>query len=96
MASEPLYSVGTYDWELGRYTPQVGLSVPAFNITLAQLRQAFRELRRMGYECYYNRHGNDSSVLVERTDGASEAEILRGWNRRGGGGVIVNQGGSPS
>lgn len=59
-----------------------------------QLRQAFRELRRMGYECHRYRHGdNDASVLVERTDGATRAEILRGWNRRGGGGVIVNRGG---
>ena len=42
--AEPLYSVGTWDGEKQSYTPD-RLSVPAFNITLAQLRQSLRELR---------------------------------------------------
>lgn len=35
-----LYSVGTWDMDRQAYTPQYGLTVPSFNITLAQLRQA--------------------------------------------------------
>lgn len=39
-----LYSVGTWDPLKQAYTPQRGLSVPSFNITLAQLRVALKEL----------------------------------------------------
>ena len=38
MMNTPLYSVGTWDTDKQAYTPQRGLSVPSFNITLAQLR----------------------------------------------------------
>lgn len=81
----PLYSVGTWDMQTQRYTPQAGLSVPAFNITLAQLRQAVRELRSMGYSAHRRRTAdgdhldNDSSVMIERTDGKSETEIRKNW-----------------
>ncbi len=44
---EPRYSVGTWDSEAQAYTPQVGVTVPSINITLAQLRQAVRDLRRL-------------------------------------------------
>lgn len=63
-AVKPRYSVSTYDWELRKYTPQIGLTVPSVGITLAELRQAMRELRRMGYEC----HRGDTSVYVERLE----------------------------
>lgn len=86
-----LYSVGTYDWEECRYTPQDGLSVPSINVPLATVRQIFRELRECGYSCHryreVTRYGdvrydcNDSNVLVERTEGRSEAEILESWER---------------
>jgi hypothetical protein len=86
--SEPLYSVGTWDCEKQAYTPQKGLSVPSFNITLAQLRQAVRELRRrLGYSCHRYRDSdgdhddNDWAVLIERTDGAPWREIRKGWRR---------------
>lgn len=87
MSSKPLYSVGTYDWEIGRYTPQAGLSVPSFNITLPQLRQAVRELKGMGYSCHRIRDedgehdDNDSNVLIERTDGKDPKQILKDWER---------------
>jgi monomeric isocitrate dehydrogenase len=83
----PLYSVGTWDARKEAYTPQAGLSVPAFNITLAQLRQAMRELREMGYSCHRyrdsngNYENNDWAVLIERTDGECWKIIRRGWNR---------------
>lgn len=70
-----LYSVGTWDAELEAYTPQVGLSVPCINVPLNVLRQILRELRAMGYSCHRFRDAdgshddNDTSVLVERTDG---------------------------
>lgn len=68
----PRYKVLTYDWDRRTYTPQVGLSVPSVGITLAELRQAVRELKRMGYDCHRVRdsdgvhRSNDSSVLIER------------------------------
>jgi len=85
--SIPLYSVGTWDAERQDYTPQRGLSVPAFNITLQQLRQALRELRSLGYTCHRRRDSsgsyddNDWAVLVERTDGRHWKSIRRGWDR---------------
>lgn len=82
-----LYSVGTWDTDRQAYTPQRGLSVPAFNITLAQLRIAIRELRKKGYSVHRYRdedgqhEDNDWAVLIERTDGKSWREIRRSWNR---------------
>lgn len=84
------YSVGTWDTELQAYTPQVGLSVPSINITWRQLLQAMRELRQMGYSAHrrrevlstgLNHDDNDWSVLVERTDGMSEDEVMVSWER---------------
>lgn len=88
--TQPLYSVGTWDDQLQAYTPQVGLTVPAFNITIAQLRQAVRELRRLGYSAHRRRDpsagdeclmydDNDWSVRIDRTDGKTQAKILKGW-----------------
>jgi len=81
----PLYSVGTWDPELEAYTPQVG--VPSFNLTLWQLRDSLRMLREMGYTAHRTRcpdgthEDNDWSVLVERTDGKPESEIMKEWER---------------
>jgi hypothetical protein len=83
----PLYSVATWDTELQAYTPQEGLSVPSINIPLWTLRQALRELRTMGYTAHRYRDedgehsSNDWCVMVERTDGMAESEILRLWQR---------------
>lgn len=83
--SEPRYSVGTWDTELEAFTPQAG--VPAFNLTIHQLRQSLRDLRQCGYSAHRFRDpdgehdDNDTSVLVERTDGMNEAEILENWKR---------------
>lgn len=81
----PLYSVGTWDTDEQAYTPQVG--VPAFNLTLAELRRSMRLLRQGGYQVHRKRaadgthDNNDPQVLIERTDGKSEAEILKQWER---------------
>jgi hypothetical protein len=82
MSTEARYSVGTWDVEAQAYTPQVG--VPAFNLTLAELRRSLKMLRQCGYSAH--RRGvdgcdNDWCVLVERTDGKSESEILEQWER---------------
>ena len=85
--SEPLYSIGTWDIEKQAYTPQYGLPVPSYNITLPQLRQALRWLRQHGYSCHRRRDeygsydDNDWAVVVERTDGACALSIRRGWKR---------------
>lgn len=85
--SEPLYSVGTWDTDKQAYTPQRGLTVPAFNITRSQLRLAIRELRKRGYSAHRFRdddgshEDNDSFVLIERTDGKHWKEIMREWRR---------------
>ena len=80
------YSVGTWDANLQAYTPQRGLTVRSFNITLAELRQAIRDLRRLGYEAHRKRASdshddNDSSVLIERTDGRYWKDIMKSWRR---------------
>lgn len=82
---EPRYSVGTWDTELQAYTPQVG--VPGINLTRAQLKASIRLLRYYGYtahrygNCSSDDRDNDTSVLIERTDGMTEAEILQHWLR---------------
>lgn len=83
----PLYSIGTWDVLIEAYTPQAGLSVPAFNIDRSQLRQAIRELRAIGYTAHRIRErdgshdDNDTSVLIERTDGKSSEQIMEEWRR---------------
>lgn len=85
--SEQLYSVGTWDTDSQAYTPQLGLSVPSFNITREQLRRAMKDLRKMGYSVHRYRDSdgshdeNDWTVLIERTDGKSPVEILKNWKR---------------
>lgn len=86
MSKEARYSVGTWDSEQEGYTPQIGVS-HSFNLTIWQLRSALRELRGLGYSAHRFRDAdgshedNDWAVLVERTDGKSEAEILGQWRR---------------
>lgn len=82
----PLYSIGTWDTESQAFTPQE--DVPAFNLTRKQLVESMRMLRQCGYSCHRYRYReengefekwaseSDSFVLIERTDGMSEAEIL--------------------
>lgn len=89
--SEPRYSVGTWDSEASGFTPQVG--VPSINLTRKELVAAMRLLRDCGYSCHRYRGrdsaGNlnawaadsDPSVMIERTDGMSEEEILKQWLR---------------
>lgn len=81
------YSVGTWDVDAQAYTPQVGLTVPCVNVPWRILLQVLRELRRMGYHAHRFRDergdhdDNDWAVLVERTDGMTEAEVMEGWKR---------------
>ncbi len=91
--NEHRYSCGTWDSESQSFTPQIG--VPAFNLTLWELRNSMRLLRECGYTVHRFRsvlvlangeemidHGdNDYMVLIERTDGMTEAEILESWKR---------------
>lgn len=84
--NQPLYSVGTYDWNEHAYTPQEG-APNSMNIPFRDLRPILHALRDMGYSAH--RRGNirdrsddnDSNVLIERTDGKPESEILKGWKR---------------
>lgn len=82
----PLYSAGTWDMEMQAYTPQA-CSPPAVNIDRRQLRVVLKSLRRLGYSAHRRRcedgsyDDNDFYVLVERTDGMPEAEILEAWKR---------------
>lgn len=45
----PLYSVATWDSDLQAYTPQIG--VPAFNLTIHELRSRADQLRCAGNGC---------------------------------------------
>ncbi len=88
--TEPRYSIGTWDTEAQGFTPHPGLK--AFNLTRTELVEVMRELRGYGYTCHRIRerdqHGvhtdetdSDVLVLIERTDGMSEADILKQWER---------------
>lgn len=87
MSESVAYSVGTWDTDKQAYTPQRGLSVPSFNITLAQLRQALKELRTMAYKAHRYRDedgshdDNDAYVIVERTDGKYWKKVMKEWRR---------------
>jgi hypothetical protein len=82
----PLSSIGTWDMEKQAYTPQAGVE-KSFNLTAGELRAAMKRLRELGYSVHRRgnvRDGhddNDCYVLIERTDGKPEAEILEGWKR---------------
>lgn len=54
------YSILTWDPDLRRYTPQLGVRTPVTG--LHGLKVAIRLLRRMGYSCTRD----DSFVLVRR------------------------------
>lgn len=86
--NEPLYSVGTWDTDQQAYTPQAGLTVPCVNVGWRTLLEAMRQLRRRhSYSAHRYRDPNgdhdcnDWAVLVERTDGMTEAEVLESWKR---------------
>jgi len=76
-----LYSITTWDIEKQIFTPHPG--VPAFNLTLSELRQSLRMLKQRGYSCHRLAWCGDSdaSVLVERTDGECRETILDDWLR---------------
>jgi len=81
----PRYSVGTWDADEQAYTPQIGVRC-SLNCTLMELRQSLKELRALGYSAHrardeHGEHYSDPVVLVERTDGKPEAEILEDWKR---------------
>jgi hypothetical protein len=57
------YYVITFDPELDRYTPQVGVRCGPY--TLFGLRKALRKLESMGYDI---RRDYASAILVERED----------------------------
>ena len=86
----PLYSIGTWDTDAQGFTPHP--DIPSFNLTRQQLVQAMRDLQSCGYTCHRIRerdeHGehtgeaeSDVSVLIERTDGMAETDILAAWKR---------------
>jgi hypothetical protein len=83
----PSYSVGTWDTEKQAYTPQDGLTVPCINVGWKTLLEIVRQLKNMGYSCHRLRDpngghdDNDWTVLIERTDGMTESEVLEGWKR---------------
>lgn len=89
--TEPLYSIGTWDSELQAYSPHKDL--PAFNLTRKQLVEVMRALRKDGYRCHRYRWrneageltseswDNDTSVLIERTDGKDPELIQEDWER---------------
>ena len=80
------YSIGTWDTDDQAYTPQVN-GGRWLNLTLWELRRAIRRLRQLGYKA--DRRGNDRDghddndwmVLIERTEGKSEAEVMEDWKR---------------
>lgn len=83
---EAKYSVGTWDSDKQAYTPQQGAG-QSVNITWKSLLAVMRRLRDLGYSAHRVRNNegdhydNDTSVLVERTDGMTLESILKSWER---------------
>ena len=71
-AAKPKYRVLTWDAELQRFTPQLGVKPGPY--TRFGLRKPLRKLQTMGYSA----DRNDYSVLVERIDVAREGRPARG------------------
>jgi hypothetical protein len=61
---KPKYEVLTWDTELQKFTPQVGVRRGPYS--LWGLKRALRKLQNMGYPCHRNANGNDHYVLVGR------------------------------
>ena len=62
MKRPKIYYVYTYDWELGRFTPQIGVRPGPY--TIWGVRRALRRLQGLGYDI-----GRDApSVLVTNTN----------------------------
>ena len=86
MTEAAFYSIGTYDWELGAYTPQIGVD-RWHRLTKWELRVAIRQLRSMGYTCHRRRDidgsydDNDTNVIVDRTDDMTVEEVIKSWER---------------
>lgn len=91
LMNKPLYSIGTWDTALQAFTPHDGIL--AFNLTREQLVFSMRQLQDCGYSCHRFRSrdetGNleewasdsDPYVMINRTDGMPEYEILEMWKR---------------
>jgi hypothetical protein len=86
LVSKAVYSVGTWDPEAQAYTPQIGVG-PSINVDWRGLLRVMRNLRAAGYSAHRTRdergdhEDNDWTVLVERTDGLTDAEVLEDWKR---------------
>ena len=81
------YCVGTWDETRQRYTPQVDIR-PWFNLTLGELREHLKALRRCGYSAHRtldekggDHSDNDWSVLVELVGGRTAWEVYKEWVR---------------
>jgi hypothetical protein len=69
------YSIGTWDHEIGRFTPN---SPDWVNTTWAGLLRVLRKLRGSGYQCNYKQghEDNDPSVFVLRTEGMTIQQAI--------------------
>ena len=84
----PLYSVGTWNYDLHYFTPQVGVD-PWLNITRKQLLVSCETLRNLGYSIDDDplagessmEGGNDPSMIILETNGMTEWEVRR-WMRQ--------------
>jgi hypothetical protein len=66
------YRIRTWDPNRETYTPQRGIGRSS-NLTLWQLRERMKDLRRIGFSCHRVRlscgeHIGDAEVLIERDD----------------------------
>ncbi len=83
-SDKPLYSIGTWDSDREYFSPHPYMTTPWLNVDIHGLRRHLKELKSKGYSCHRVRHNDstvdsDPSVLVERTDGSSEASVRNCW-----------------
>lgn len=83
-SDKPLYSIGTWDSDRECFSPHPHMKTPWLNVNIHGLRRHLKELKTKGYSCHRLRHNDntvdsDPAVLVERTDGSSEASIRNSW-----------------
>jgi hypothetical protein len=62
--SPPTYSVYTWDIERGEFTQQDGLKNESQGVTLRGLRRVLRELKSLGYPCWYRSYDGAGDCYV--------------------------------
>ena len=81
------YCIGTWDTDAQAFLPHPLHLHSWYGLSLWQLRQRMRDLQECGYSCHRFRdpegthYDNDTSVLIEATNGRTKAKVIKDWKR---------------